>query len=244
MFIDVHCHLESLDLEKVIKNARAKKVGIIITQGTNKETNRKAIEFSSKYPEVKAALGMYPSEGIKLTAKEIEEEIKFIIKNKDKVQAIGEVGLDLKELNTLDKQKEVFEKFIDLSIKLDKPIIIHSRKAELETIEILEKKKAKKVIMHCFSGKISLVERIAKNGWFLSIPANITFSEHFQIVAKKIPLSNLLCETDSPYLHPAKEFPNEPANVIESYKKIAEIKELTTAQVEKAILDNYNELFN
>lgn len=252
MLIDVHCHLdklieEGITAEKAIKNAHDKEVKKIVVNGTDHEQNIKILDLAKKHEEVKPALGLYPLDALKLSDKEINEEIEFIEKNKKLIVAIGEVGLDLKEEElhkTIDKQKNNLKKFVELAIKLKKPVIIHSRKAELQTIELLESLNAKKVIMHCFSGRMSLVDRIVQNGWFLSIPANIYYSQQFQDVVRRVPINNLLCETDSPYLHPLKEWPNEPANVSYSYQKISEIKGLTLKDVEKQIEDNFNKLFN
>ena len=249
MFIDVHCHLDFLEkegikIEKAIENARKKKVEIIVVNGVNPENNLKVLDLAKRFSEVKFSAGMYPIDALKLSEKEIDNEIKTIVNNKNKVFAVGEIGLDLKEEKTdLERQKKVFAKFVKLGIELDKPVIVHSRKAELETIELLQKLKAKKVIMHCFTGKLNLAERIARNGWFLSIPANVKYVEQFQQIAKKIPIENLFCETDSPYLHPDRMWPNEPANVIESYKKIAEIKRIKLKDAEKKIEDNFKRLF-
>ncbi|MGV8131243.1 MAG: TatD family hydrolase [Candidatus Pacearchaeota archaeon] len=251
MYIDVHCHLdklieEGITAEKAIKNAKAKKVEKMVVNGTDHQQNQIILELAKKHQEVLPALGIYPIDALKLSESEIDEEIDFIKKNKKLIFAIGEVGLDLKEEElhkTLDKQKKILTKFVELSIELKKPVIIHSRKAELHTIELLEKLNAKKVIMHCFSGKMSLVDRIAKNGWLLSIPANSHYSEQFQNVIKRVPIQNLLCETDTPYLHPLKEWPNEPANVVYSYKKIAEIKGIKLEEAEKELENNFNKLF-
>ncbi len=252
MFIDVHCHLDMLEKEgvsvkKAITNAVKKGVDVIVVNGVNPNHNRDILSFSDDFSEIKPALGMYPLDALGLTDKVIDEEIDFIIQNKKKVSAIGEIGLDLKEESLhkeFDRQKKVFSKFVNLGIKLNKPVIVHSRKAELQTIELLEELGAKKVIMHCFSGKMTLVDRIIKNNWCLSIPANCKYSQQFQDVIKRVPIENLLCETDSPYLHPDKEWPNEPVNVIESYKKIAEIKDIKLKEVEKKIENNFNELFD
>jgi len=252
MYIDTHCHLdklieEGISVEQAIKNAKAKNVSIMIVNGTNPEQNKIILNLAKKHSEIKPALGIYPTDTLKLSEKEIDDEIEFIIKNKEKIIAIGEVGLDLKEseqLKTLDKQKRNLEKFVNLAIKIKKPIIIHSRKAELHTIELLEKLNAKAVIMHCFSGKMSLVDRIVKNNWLLSIPANSHYSQQFQDVIKRVPIQNLLCETDTPYLHPLKKWPNQPSNVIYSYKKIAEIKKIKLKEVEEKLEDNFNRLFN
>lgn len=251
MFTDVHCHLdkliqEGISADKAIKNAKAKEVKAMVVNGTDHNQNIIILDLASKFKEVKPALGIYPLDALKLSEKEIDEEIEFITLNKNKIVAIGEVGLDLKEEElhrTLDKQKINLTKFVNLAIKLKKPVIIHSRKAELQTIELLEQLNAKSVIMHCFSGKMSLVDRIVKNGWLLSIPANVHYSQQFQDVIKRVPIQNLLCETDSPYLHPKKEWPNEPANVIYSYKKIAEIKGITLKEAEKQLEENFNKLF-
>jgi TatD DNase family protein len=246
MFIDVHCHLDFYDdkkIEEIIKRARKAGVGIILCNGVKPESNRKVLSVADKYLEVRVALGLYPIDALKLSDKEFNAEINFIKNNKEKITAIGEVGLDLKESSDLKKQKRNFQKIIDVALELDKPLIVHSRKAEAEAVEMLEKNKVKKVVMHCFNGNFKLIERIVKNGWKLTIPTNVKNSEHFQQVIARIPLENLLCETDSPFLHPDKLRDNEPANVIESYKKIAEMKNLELSEVEKIIEKNFKELF-
>ncbi|MFA6022543.1 MAG: TatD family hydrolase [Candidatus Pacearchaeota archaeon] len=245
-YIDVHCHIDRYEDEKIkgiIERARKAGIGIIINNGNNIDRNKKILEMFKDYNEVKIALGIYPTECLDYDDKRIDEEIKFIRKNKAKIVAIGEVGIDLNERGDIEKQKKNLGKFVKLAMELNKPIIIHSRKAELETVEFLEGFKYKKIIMHCFSGKMSLVKRILDNGWYLSIPANVKYSEHFQNVIKIAPIEQLFCETDSPWLHPDKELNNEPANVIESYKKIAEIKKMKFENVKNKIFENYERLF-
>jgi TatD DNase family protein len=246
MLIDVHCHLDMLeDIKLVIERARKKRVTTIVSQGTTVATNRAVLNLCARYGEIKAALGLYPIDSLGMKEKEIESEFNFIRNNKDKVIAIGEVGLDLKEdKEQFTKQQRVFQQAIDLAKELSVPIIVHSRKAELQCIIQLEQNEAKKVVMHCFSGKLSLVKRIIENGWSLSIPTSVKNSEHFQKVIELVPLDHLLCETDSPYLHPDRGFPNEPANVLVSYELIAKIKKLTLGAVEKQIEKNYLKLFS
>jgi len=246
MFIDVHCHIDSYkdkEIKEIVERARKAKVGIIVNNGINPETNRRTLELAQEYKEIKAALGIYPIDALKMSDSDIDNEIDFIRENKNDVAAIGEVGIDLKESQDLEKQKKNFQKFIDLAIELDKPIIVHSRKAELECIEMLEKSKIKKVIMHVFSGKFAIVKRIEANGWYITVPTNAKYSEQFQIIAEKINIKNLLCETDSPFMHPEKERNNEPKNVIESYRKIAQEKNLDLKDVENTIENNYKNLF-
>ncbi len=245
MFIDIHSHLDLCkNIPNIIENARKLNVKIL-THGVNPLSNRKILELKNKFPEIEIALGIYPSDALKLLEKEILSEIEFIKKNKDKVIAIGEVGMDLKENSgeTLETQKENLTKFVNLAKELDLPIIIHSRKAEKECVELLEKLDYNKIIMHCFSGNMKLVDRIIKNNWYLTAPTNVKSSEHFQKIIEKTPIEQLFCETDSPFLHPDKLPNNESANVIESYKKIAEIKKMPLNQVEKIIEGNYKRLF-
>lgn len=245
MFYDTHCHLDLCrGPADCVKRAINSKVDLIITNGVNHENNAQVLELARAFPIVKAALGLYPIEALSMSDEKIDETLKFIKKNDSKIIAIGEVGLDFKEDQIEhEKQKKVFSKIIDLALELDKPLIVHSRKAELEVIEMLEEAGAKKVQMHCFCGKLSLVKRIVSNGWFLSIPTNIKYATQFQEVVKNVPIENLLCETDSPYLHPEKERDNEPSLVVESYKKIAEIKNISLEEAVRIINGNYTRLF-
>lgn len=243
MFIDAHCHIEYYgdeEIVSVIERARTKGVKVILENGMNPEKNKRVLFLAEKYPELKACLGIYPSDVEQMTDEQIDKELAFIEKNKNNIIAIGEVGLDFKS-ESADKERQIktFEKFIRLAIKLDKPIVVHSRKAEKECIELLKNHEAKKVLMHCFSGKLSLLSDIVANGWMISIPTSVKNSEHFQKVVSLTPIHNLLAETDSPFLHPDKELNNEPANVIESYKKIAEIKKMPLKKVEDALEKNF-----
>lgn len=227
---------------------RAKKVGVtlIVNNGVNSKTNRRTITLAKKYPEVKASLGIYPIDGLKLSASELKKELSFIESQNENIIAIGEVGMDFKMDKTSDghkRQEKLFRSFISLAKKLDKPIIIHSRKAEAECIQVLEDENPRKVVMHCFSGKVPLIKRIIENGWTLTAPTCVKHAEQFQNLIRLAPINQLLCETDSPFLHPDKKRNNEPANVIESYKKIAEIKGMSIKKVEAAIEANFKKLF-
>lgn len=249
MFIDCHCHLDHFSekkIKKIIGNARSAGVSAILSAGTNVASNRKVLGLVKEYSEVLACLGVYPLDALKMSDDKLDKEIDFIRENRGDMVGIGEVGMDFKETDERDRQEKNFRKFISLAMELDKPVIVHSRKAERECIEVLESMGATRVVMHCFSGKLSLVTRILDNGWYLTIPANVTRSRHFQEIVGMAPLSQLLCETDSPYLHPlgADGGENEPANVVESYKKIAEIKGIGIKECEKEIDKNYTKLFS
>ena len=257
LLIDVHSHLDhSLiinNIDKIIQ--RAKNIGLkrIITNGINPETNRICLELSKKYDIVECGMGIYPRNALKkeieagdypirLEDFDIDEEIGFIRKNKNNIAAVSEVGLDFVHGED-NQQTDDFRKMIGLAEELNKPIVVHSRKAELKCIEMLESSKNKKIIMHCFSGKKSLVKRIADNGWFLTIPTIVVRSFQFQDIAKNVPITQLFCETDSPYLSPFKGQLNEPSYVIESYKKIAEIKQMDIVEVINNVYMNWQKIF-
>ena len=200
LFIDVHSHLDhpliAGKLDSIVKNAQEAGLKHIITNGINPETNRKCLEISKKYGIIKCAMGIYPRDALKKEAEtgeaqlevgdfDIGEEINFIRKNKDNIVAISEIGLDF--VNGESRQQiDDFEKMITLAREFDKPVVIHSRKAELKCIEILESFKAKKVIMHCFSGRKHLVKRIADNNWFITVPTIVVRSQQFQDIAKNV----------------------------------------------------------
>ncbi len=257
LLIDIHSHLDhSLIISKIDEIVqRAKDAGLkhIITNGINPETNRICLELSKKYDIIECGMGVYPRDALKKEVEtgeaqlevkdfDIDEEIEFIKKNKNSIVAVSEVGLDF--VNGESKQQiEDFQKMIKLSEQLNKPIVVHSRKAELKCIEMLESSKNKKIIMHCFSGKKPLVKRIANNGWFLTIPTNVVRSYQFQENAKIAQINQLFCETDSPYLSPYKDKMNEPSFVMESYNKIAEIKNMDVIEVINNLYMNWKKVF-
>ena len=258
MLIDIHCHLDHPSIigrtDEIIENSKKANLKVILTAGINPETNKKTLELAGKYNIVKASLGIYP---VKTLQKEIDasnfplkpnifdidEEIEFIKKNKDKIVAIGECGLDYSQGEDTAEQKELFEKLISLAEKINKPIIVHSRKAEPDCIEILESSKLKKVLLHCFSGKKKLVKKAADLGFYFSIPTNVVRAQNFQLMAEEININQLFCETDSPYLSPFREKQNEPAFVLEAYKKLAEIKNMELNEVINNIWMNWQKMF-
>jgi len=267
MLIDVHCHLDHHfykdDLDKVIENARKAGVVRIITSGIDWNTNNIALSLSDKYDIVKAALGRYPEDALDREgyyehnphAKRtfVDEDVDFMRKNKDRFVAIGECGLDLFNGKDLAAQIPVFKKLVELSIELKKPIIIHSRKAEREVLQILLGYKGRldpdKVILHCFSGRKSLIKQAIDEGYNFSIPCNIKRAEHFQGIVSNSPLKKILTETDAPYLSPYKNPDgsfnrNEPAFVSETIKVIADIKGMTEEDCKNQIFMNYQRIFD
>src|SRR3989344_2916674 len=204
MLVDVHCHLTDEyfkdKLSNIIKNAKKNNFSSIISNGLNFEDNLKVLEISKKYDIVKASFGLYPLNAIKLNDKDLDKTLEQIKRNKKDIIAIGEVGMDFKHNHEFNKQKNIFLKIIELSEKIKKPLLIHSRGAEKEVIELLETSKSKRFLMHCFTGNYKLVKKIFDNNYFLSIPCNIVKSTHFKDIVKNFEMKQILTETDSPYL--------------------------------------------
>jgi TatD DNase family protein len=261
IIVDAHAHLDHRliypeKIDEVIENSRKNHVKVIITNGINPETNRLTLELQTKYKDiVKAALGIYPIDALKTEMKrgdyplktndfDFDEELEFIEKHKGKIVAVGEIGLDYFWDSTQhEQQKENFKKLLELAEKIKKPVIVHSRKAETDTVDILEQYKMKKVVMHCFSGNSTLVKKIQDNNWHFTIPCNIVRSEQFQRIVRTTNISRLLTETDAPFLSPFKDKMNEPMFIIETIKKIAEIKGMDPEEVANNIFMNYQNLF-
>ncbi|MBS3087050.1 TatD family hydrolase [Candidatus Pacearchaeota archaeon] len=264
--VDVHCHLNDsrfdADLDSVLERFREKGGEVIVTSGVNKETNRRSLELANKYDCVKAAFGIYPTDALakevelgesnellrKLEEFDVDKELSWIEAHESSCVAIGEIGLDynFKEFQTeemREKQKEVFRKCLRLAKKLDKVVVIHSRKAELDAIEILEDEKMDKVVMHCFNGKKALIRRVLENGWSFSVPAVIVRLEHFKMLVEIVPLGQLLTETDGAYLSPVVGTWNEPVNVSVTLGEIARIKGISLEEVADKIWENFERLF-
>jgi TatD DNase family protein len=261
------------DLDKVVERFIEAGGEVLVSSGVNPKTNRKCLEFAKKYDVVRVAFGVYPTDALAAEAKSgeadgfrgleefdtlsghenlqagIDEELEWIEEHRDDCVAVGEIGLDYnwKEFQTeemREKQKEIFRKCLKAAKKIDKCVVIHSRKAEADVIDILEEEKMGKVVMHCFNGKKALIRRCIENGWSFSVPAVITRLNHFEMLVGMVPLELLLTETDAPYLSPVVGTRNESANVLVTLKEIARIKGLDVEEVGEKIFENASRLLN
>ncbi len=255
LFIDIHAHLDHpliKDIDGLIARAKAAGVRHVITNGVDPSTNRISLELSKKYDIVECALGLYPRDALKREVEgtawdvgkdyNVDSEIAFIKTHKSDIVAISEIGLDFVNGES-QQQMDDFSKMLELAREMGKPVVIHSRKAEEKCVEMLSSHSMKNVVMHCFCGKKKLVKQIADNNWSITIPTTVVRAQQFQDIAKEVPITQLFCETDTPYLSPIREQWNEPANVVESYKKIAEIKGMELQEVEQNIYMNWQRIF-
>ena len=251
--IDSHCHLDHEplfdNLDDVLK--RSKDVGIqkLLTICTTFESYEKIRQIVKKDDIIYGTYGIHPHEAKndKITSKKIIDEIS----NNEKIIGIGETGLDF-YYNHSDKSDQVksFEEHIKASIELNIPLIVHSRNAEQETLEIFEKYKNHdlKILMHCFTGSKTFAAKLLDFNAYFSASGIITFknSIDLQETFKSIPLKKMLIETDSPYLAPVpnRGKKNEPSFVKYTAEKLASIKDVTTDHLIKSTSSNFNNLFN
>lgn len=207
MIIDTHCHIyksEMEDAEEIIKKAVKNDIRIILN-GTNPLSNKEVLELSSKYDNVYAALGYLYS-----FADEVTDGDILLLDNQldsDKVVAVGEIGLDYYHTKeNRDKQKQLFEKMLNLAEKHDLPVIVHSRKSMQDTFDILKKHDAVGS-MHSYQGSVEMAQEFIKLGFYIGIGGTITHKNNkkTKMLVKKIDIGHMLVETDSPYLTPEEK---------------------------------------
>ena len=245
--IDTHTHLcdpiYDNDRQEVIRRAHQSGVETIVTVGENYHDALKNLELSRQYTELKPGFGLYPTY---LDHDQADSLIRLIREYCEKCYCIGEVGLDYWKIQKTEEreiQKELFCLFIRLANQLDLPLNIHSRSAGKYAIKLLLKESAKRVQMHAFDGKPSTALPAVEEGYFFSIPASIVTSSQKQKLVKRLPLSCLLIETDSPVLGPVKGERNEPANVSIVIQVIARIKQVSREEVMETVFENTRNLY-
>ena len=247
--IDTHIHLndEAYNecLEQIIKDANSIGVNKMIVMGCDYLTSKKAIEIANKYENIYAMIGLHPSE----VEKETDKDLNWLkeLLNNDKVIGIGEIGLDLywtKEYK--DLQIELFEKQLQLALEYNLPICVHSRDAIELTYQILSKNKYKGII-HCYSGSLEMANKFIKLGYLIGIGGVVTFKNtNLKEVVKNLPITSIVTETDGPYLAPTpyRGKLNKPEYIKLVVDEIANLKGMSSLEVEKQIDDNVFKLLN
>jgi TatD DNase family protein len=249
MFYDAHAHMDMLsekELREALEKAEQTNISQIISCSTSFASNARNLALAKMFPKIRAAIGLYPLEAMELNEAETKKAFSFFkskIKEENAV-AIGEVGLDFKyakKEEEQEKQLQIFKKFIRLSNEAKKPIIVHSRFAQKQALEILIEEKAEKATLHSFVDSEKLMAKAAEHGFFISVGAAVLQNEQIQKNISKFPLENLLFETDSPIrFNGEKAFPHK---ILDIAKKVAELKETSIQEVEAQQEKNFKKLF-
>lgn len=247
--IDSHCHLTYIEnIDSEIAEWKRKGVKAVVTSALDISEAKKSVSLRENYPDfVFVCLGLHPSDIDNFTGEKIKEYIEFIKKNREKIVAIGEVGLDynwLKEKSKQEESKEIFVRFIELSKELDLPMVIHSRDAMRDTLDILKKQDAEKVMLHCFSGNEATLKIALELGYLISYATNICWTKKHPHLAAQTPLEQMLLETDSPWLDPdSREKNNRPWKIAKSAEIIAMIRNATREDVLSIASENARKFF-
>ena len=242
--IDTHCHLTfdelADDIEAVLERSKAAGVTRWITVGTDTDQNRKTVELANKFENMFAAVGIHPHEASNVTAETIAELEKLT--QNEKVVAIGETGLDFHyDFSKPADQKRIFAAQLKIAAELNLPVIIHCREAFDETMEILDQhgRKVKKAVFHCFGGLDEQAKIVLDKGFHISFTGVVTFknAQAVRQAARTVPLDRLMLETDCPYMAPEpmrKQKINEPALMIHTAKRLAQLKQMDLPDFVKA----------
>ena len=250
MLADSHCHLEYSDsLKDMLERAKQAGVKYILDAGNGLNNLDEHLKICEKFDGVYTSSGAHPHEASEYKNITVDDIVKAA--DNDKVIAIGEAGLDyFYDFAPKELQIDLFEKNIKASQITGKPLIIHNRESDDDMIYLLKKaydKKEFKAVVHCYSSTWRLAEEALNMGFYVSASGIITFNKSQDIRDNfaKIPLDRLLVETDAPYLAPVPKRGkiNEPANVIFTAQKLAEIKNISFDKMAEITTQNFKRLF-
>lgn len=255
MLVDSHCHLDHLDLtahngslHRLLDAARARGVRGFLSVGVDLESSRRLVTLAQAHPDVVLSVGSHPLQNNLQPLPEVTE--LAALGGVAKVVAIGETGLDYHySPDTADWQRESFVRHAFVADQLAKPLIVHTREARTETLEILRQHANLEVggVLHCFTEDWAMAKAALDLNFYISFSGILTFNNAsaLRAVAKKIPLQRLLVETDSPWLAPKpyRGRKNEPQYVVEVATTLADIRGLPLAELAQATTTNFQRLF-
>jgi TatD DNase family protein len=258
MFVDSHAHIDGpefdADRHEMLERAQAAGVKTILNVGTGDPHSgvfERALEIGRRYDHIYTAIGVHPHDA-RFYDDKAESLIKQLLETAERVIAWGEIGLDFHYDNSpRDVQMDVFRRQLRAARECGVPVIIHTREAETETIEILQREYTgaeRRGVFHCFSGSRDLALRALDLGFMISFSGIVTFrkADDLRALAKEIPLDRLLIETDCPFLAPVphRGKRNEPAYVVEVARCIAEVRGLEIEEIASLTTQNFIELFD
>ena len=252
-FVDAHIHLSdeeySESVDEVIAEARSSNVVALVSNSMDLKTSIRSLKLAKQYSGmVYAALGIHPWNVNAVTEDELQQTIELISKKRRNkaLIAIGEIGLDHKYVNIWDKQLMVFNGMLHLAEKLDLPAIIHSRGTTAKIVDMLPSYNLKRVLLHWFSNPISALSNVVENGYYITEGLPTIYSNGIREVVRKIPLTNLLTETDGPVRFFKQPFDGKrttPAFIPTVVRAISEIKKVEAAVVAEQIVKNFEGFF-
>ena len=251
-FIDSHCHVgePEYDADRAAVLARARSAGvgelIVAAAGGTRETNLRALEMAEREPGCYAVIGVHPHDAAKVDDALVETIRGWT--RKPRVVGIGETGLDFHYMHSpRDRQIEEFRRFLGLARSAQLPVVIHSRAAAEETLQILREERVESGVMHCFTYGPEVVRPVLDLGLYVSFSGIVTFRNAADVrqAARLVPLDRLLVETDSPYLTPAPKRGgrNEPARLVDVARGLAAALARPLEEIAERTAENTRRLF-
>lgn len=251
MLIDTHCHLNSSQfdcgLREVVDRAIGAGVEAIVIPGYNYESCLEAIRIVNSFANCYAVIGIHPDDGVEWNDA-LAAELRAFLGGNNKIVGLGEVGLDY-HWDTLprSRQKEIFVEQIAIARELDLPLVIHSREAVSDCLELLLENDVRKAVFHCFSGTLEIARSIWRAGFHTSFTGIVTYpgASSIRDVVFECPKDRIMIETDAPYLAPqsVRGVRCEPAHLREIFLKICEIRSEDEEKMEKILQDNSMRFF-
>ena len=255
-FVDVHIHLAddkyAQKVGEIVKEATRLSVFALVANSMDLESSRQSLRLAEEYPDqVYAALGIHPWNTKQLNSNEVEDMINLILENREnrqQVVAVGEIGLDSSYSGSgepTEIQMQVFHKMLSAAEKLSLPVIIHSRGTTSQIVSLLPSYTVKKVLLHWFSRPHSLISQIVDRGYYITEGPPSVFSNGIREVIRRIPLTNLMTETDGPvrFRGPFKGKMTTPSFIPTVVEAIAQIKGKEKSEVADQIFQNFTDFF-
>ncbi len=254
--IDSHCHLDFEKLQPQVAELllRASRVGVsqLITIGCSLPRAEQAIAIADAHDQVFAAIGVHPgeiSQGGETNPAVVSVRLRQLAASSKKIVAIGETGLDYyrpADKATSEQQKALFRTHLDVARELHLPVILHVRDAFEDTLEILTAYKDLSAVVHCFTGDVFEAKQCLERGLYLGFTGIVTFRDgNLDLVVREVPLDRILVETDAPFLAPMpyRGKTNEPAYIVQTLEKLAEIRGISVSELDEATTTNTRTLF-
>jgi TatD DNase family protein len=241
---DAHCHLDfdsfDKDREEVIEKC-SEELELVVNSGRDPETNQESLELQKGYSDF-----IYATAGIHPTHTEAFDQVGEVRKQLEDSDfcAVGEIGMDyhhVEEEEMREKQEEVFVEMVETAEEINLPVVVHSRNAEKQVLEVLKDRDVD-CYLHCFNGSVSQAETAVEQDMLIGVTYQIVYSSRVQSIVEAVPLENLVLETDSPFLKQGER--NTPLTVNEVAEEIAEIKDIPVSKVKAITTENSREIFS
>jgi TatD DNase family protein len=253
-FVDAHIHLSDEEyadcIDEIIVDAKNANVVAMVSSSMDLKTSKGSVKLAQKHQgTVFAALGIHPWVVQSLTDDELQQTLEYVLSQKDNeaLVAIGEIGLDFKYEKVMDKQVKVFDEMLRLAERLDLPVVVHSRGMTEKIIEMLPSYKIRRVLLHWFSNPVSALPKAIEKGYYISEGPVAVYSNGIRDVVRKVPLTNLMTETDGPVRYFKMPFNGKrttPAFIPTVVNAIAEVKNVDSDDIARQLVSNFETFFD